>query len=195
MDLSFLLSELKPYVASIITVSRVLITIILLLYYRNTKTINYNLVIPLAAWGIASDKLDGIVARRLGSITIGGTLDFISDRICMIILFYLLIYYTYPNLIKKKNSKLLALVLLSATEFGMFIWFMLGMWPTEAQVTYHLGRISITTQTLATLGIIITRQYPNKLVETVSLYMLLAGTALTYITIILYSILYVLHVY
>lgn len=74
--------------SNFISFTRILITFpIVYFHYRDSMSVN-NTVIGLIAYGVISDYLDGLVARKTNTISeVGKVIDPVSDKLCAVVLF------------------------------------------------------------------------------------------------------------
>ena len=176
---------MKEYIASIISISRVIIGSFLIKKYKSKEFLRDDslFIIVCITWCILSDALDGIAARSFGSISIGRPIDFFSDRICMMYLLYFAI----------DNTKLLIISI--TAEILMSIWELSGLWPTLEQAMAihpffpnHIGRVSILIESSACLLLVISKFYYNKYVSKIGYYLLYFGIILTCFSVIYYPL-------
>lgn len=180
---------MKQYVANVLSLSRIMMTIYLMTRFLNRRlNVNYAAVkswrfLAIVALCILSDKLDGIVAEYWGSTSSGGLIDFYADRFCIIVLYYFL----FPKSFK--------FFILALPELSMGISQFLCAWPTSTKAIsihplfpIHLGRLSITLQSIGAFMLCMDRLYGNKYLRSIGNVILWSGTIVTIIAVIYYPI-------
>jgi len=185
---------MKQYIANLISLSRVVIAFPLVMgvldknyrvKYSSIRTFPFLALVALCMY---SDKLDGIVARAWGSTPWGGYIDFFSDRICVMLLFYFLFQGR-------------TFFYLATIELLMILWRVTGLWPdgnAGASLIHpyfptHLGRLSIVVQCIGALLLCASRilEAKGRRVETIDMLgniIFWSGTLITNLAVIWYPI-------